>query len=98
MLALVVVVIVCVVLAIWYELRNPAQYEYICSNCGSVRKSFIPPRSKRKNPCLACLHVQLIPTDSAQGGQIMGIYHGAASAERYFGRVPPAEIESGPGL
>jgi hypothetical protein len=88
---LVIIVVLCVMVGVWYELRHPAQYEYICPNCGTVRKSFIPPRSKRKNLCPACSHSQLIPTHSARGREIREIYHGGASVEGYFRRMSGAE-------
>ena len=89
MLAFVVIVVVCVVLGVWYELRNPAQYEYICPNCGSIRESFIPPQSK--NLCLVCSRSELVLTDSARGREIMEFYHGAASAETHFRGVAGTE-------
>ncbi len=91
MLAFVIAVVVCMIFGVWYELRNPARYEYICPNCGSVSESFIPPLSK--NLCLVCSGSQLVPTDSARGREIMEIYHGGASAETRFRGVPGAEKE-----
>jgi hypothetical protein len=58
MMTFVVVVLVFVVLGIWYEFENSTEYDYTCTNCGFVRKSFIPPRSRRKNSCSACSHSQ----------------------------------------
>jgi DNA-directed RNA polymerase subunit RPC12/RpoP len=96
-----------VVLGVWYEFKNPTEYDYICTNCGSVRKSFIPPRSKRKNSCPVCSHSQLIPVDTTRGGELMEMYHGAASANGHFlsaheavkklaerleGGVPPSDV------
>src|ERR1022692_4044384 len=48
MLTFVIVILVFVVLEVLYEFNNPTEYDYICTNCGSDMKSFIPPRSRRK--------------------------------------------------
>jgi hypothetical protein len=107
MVTFVVVVLVFVVLGVWYGFRNQTEYDYICTNCGAVRKSFIPPRSKHKNSCSVCSHFQLIPADTPRGRRLMEMYHGAASADGHFrlaledtkmltarleGAVPPSGI------
>ena len=61
MLTFVIVVLVFVVLEVWDEFKNPTEYDYMCANCSSERKSFIPPWSRRKNSCAVCSHSQLIP-------------------------------------
>jgi hypothetical protein len=88
MVAFVVVVAVCAILGVWYELRNPSEYHYICANCGTVSKSFIPPMSQRKNLCLVCSHSQLISIVTHRGRELMEAYHGAASAHRHIRPVP----------
>jgi hypothetical protein len=107
MVPFVVVVLVFVVLGVWYGFRNQTEYDYICTNCGAVRRSFIPPRSKHKNSCSVCSHFQLILANTPRGRGLMEMYHGGASAEGHFrvahedtkqlterleGAVPPSGI------
>ena len=87
MLPFALVIAVFVVLGFWYELKNPAQYEYICPQCGAARTSFIPPRSKRRNPCAICAYSKLVIARSPRGRALQEMFHGSASAERRFQKL-----------
>jgi hypothetical protein len=97
-------------LAVWYCFHFAPvipEYQYICANCGSVRKSLDPPNRKSPDVCLACSHSQLISTDTPRGRELMELYHGSTGIEerlrtaheaattlvtRLEGAVPSSEI------
>ena len=108
MVLVILIVVVClVVLAGWYKFTDITEYDYICANCGSTRKSFNAPSDSHKDSCSACSHSQLVPVDTPRGRELMEMYHGSASAEerirtaheaaknlvqRLEGAVPPSGI------
>lgn len=103
---LIAILIILAILGIWYYFTDITQYEYICANCGTLKKTYEPPE-KNTEKCSACSKSQLVPTATPRGRELKELYNGSTGVEdrvrntneaakklveRLEGAVPPSGI------
>ncbi len=106
MIWIILFVVSIAILAIWRYFTNITEHEYICVNCGTIKKTF-DYTVNNKETCAGCSHSQLVPTTTPRGRELKELYHGSTSAEerlrtsheaatklveRLEGAVPPSGI------
>jgi DNA-directed RNA polymerase subunit RPC12/RpoP len=79
MTAIYIILAIVIILAAWYHFTDTTEYEFICPNCGTKKKTFYQSDATK---CSSCSHSQLVPTATPRGRELNELYHGSTAIEQ----------------